>query len=84
VKFVIEGVKLRVSQGGHNVPEQDIIRRFERSRINFQMISNLSGYLLEFIAFILVNIIAFFQKDFLSQLITVSKNQQKILKGDDM
>ncbi len=38
VKFAIERVKLRVSQGGHNVPEQDIIRRFERSWINFQLI----------------------------------------------
>jgi len=38
VKFAIERVKLRVSQGGHNVPEQDIIRRFERSWINFQQI----------------------------------------------
>jgi predicted ABC-type ATPase len=34
VKFAIERVKLRVSRGGHNVPEQDIIRRFERSWIN--------------------------------------------------
>ena len=38
VKFAIERVKLRVFQGGHNVPEQDIIRRFERSWINFQQI----------------------------------------------
>ena len=36
VEFAIERVKLRVSLGGHNVPEQDIIRRFERSWINFQ------------------------------------------------
>jgi predicted ABC-type ATPase len=37
-EFAIERVKLRVSQGGHNVPEQDIIRRFERSWINFKQI----------------------------------------------
>jgi len=38
VEFAIERVKLRVSQGGHNVPEQDIMRRFERSWINFKQI----------------------------------------------
>jgi predicted ABC-type ATPase len=38
VEFAIERVKLRVSQGGHNVPEQDIVRRFERSWNNFQQI----------------------------------------------
>ncbi|MBC8183341.1 Zeta toxin family protein [candidate division KSB1 bacterium] len=38
VEFAIERVRLRVSQGGHNVPEHDIIRRFERSWINFQQI----------------------------------------------
>lgn len=38
VEFAIERVKLRVAQGGHNVPKQDIIRRFERSWINFQQI----------------------------------------------
>ena len=36
VEFAIERVKLRVSQGGHNIPENDIRRRFERSWINFQ------------------------------------------------
>jgi len=36
VEFAIERVKLRVAQGGHNVPKQEIIRRFERSWINFQ------------------------------------------------
>ncbi len=35
VEFAIERVKLRVAQGGHNVPEQDIRRRFERSWYNF-------------------------------------------------
>ncbi len=38
VEFAIERVTLRVSQGGHNVPEQDIVRRFERSWNNFQQI----------------------------------------------
>ena len=38
VTFAIERVKLRVSQGGHNIPEQDIMRRFERSWINFKQI----------------------------------------------
>lgn len=35
VEFAIERVKLRVAQGGHNVPEQDIRRRYERSWNNF-------------------------------------------------
>jgi len=35
VDIAIERVKLRVAQGGHNVLEQDIKRRFERSWINF-------------------------------------------------
>lgn len=35
VEFAIERVKLRVAQGGHNVPEPDIRRRFERSWSNF-------------------------------------------------
>jgi predicted ABC-type ATPase len=38
VEFEIERVKLRVAQGGRNVPEHDIIRRFERSWIYFQQI----------------------------------------------
>ena len=38
MEFAIERVKLRVFQGGHNVPEQDIMRRFERSWINFKQI----------------------------------------------
>jgi predicted ABC-type ATPase len=38
VEFAIERVKLRVSQGGHNVHEHDIMRRFGRSWINFQQI----------------------------------------------
>lgn len=38
VEFAIERVKFRVSQGGHNVPEKDMIRRFSRSWRNFQNI----------------------------------------------
>ncbi len=34
-EFAIERVKLRVALGGHNIPEQDIRRRFERSWENF-------------------------------------------------
>ena len=37
-EFAIERVKLRVSQGGHNVPKQDIRRRFKRSWANFNMV----------------------------------------------
>ena len=36
VEFAIERVKLRVTRGGHNVPEQVIRRRFERSLVNFE------------------------------------------------
>ena len=36
VDIAIERVKMRVKKGGHNVPEKDIRRRFERSWINFQ------------------------------------------------
>lgn len=35
VKMAIERVKFRVSQGGHNITEQDIVRRFDRSWKNF-------------------------------------------------
>lgn len=38
VEFAIERVKFRVTQGGHNVPQQDIIRRFKKSLENFQNI----------------------------------------------
>ncbi len=38
VDLAVERVKLRVSEGGHNVPISDINRRFERSWINFQKI----------------------------------------------
>lgn len=32
--FSIERVKMRVSQGGHNIPEEDILRRYSRSISN--------------------------------------------------
>ncbi len=35
VEFAIERVKLRMAQGGHNISEQDIRRRFEKSWHNF-------------------------------------------------
>ncbi len=38
VDFAIERVRLRVSQGGHNVPEDVIRRRYDRSWENFQNI----------------------------------------------
>jgi len=38
VDLAIERVKLRVSQGGHNVPENVIRRRYDRSWKNFQHI----------------------------------------------
>jgi len=38
VDLAIERIKLRVFQGGHNVPLEDVRRRFERSWINFQTI----------------------------------------------
>jgi predicted ABC-type ATPase len=36
VDIAIERVKLRVAQGGHDVPEKDIRRRFDRSWTNFE------------------------------------------------
>ncbi len=38
VELSIERVRLRVSQGGHDIPEQVIRRRYERSLKNFQRI----------------------------------------------
>lgn len=38
VEFAIERVKLRVSKGGHDVPEQDIRRRFDKSWQNFKTV----------------------------------------------
>ncbi len=36
VDLAIDRVKLRVSQGGHNIPIQDIKRRYHRSSFNFE------------------------------------------------
>ncbi len=36
VEMAIDRVRYRVEQGGHNIPEQDIRRRFERSQINLE------------------------------------------------
>jgi len=41
VDIALERVKLRVAQGGHDVPEIDIRRRFERSWNNFEKIHKL-------------------------------------------
>lgn len=38
VEIAIERVNMRFINGGHNVPENDIRRRFERSWVNFQKI----------------------------------------------
>src|SRR3989339_102421 len=38
VELAIERVKLRVSKGGHNIPEDVIRRRYERGWLNFQQI----------------------------------------------
>ena len=38
VELSIERVRLRVSQGGHDIPEHVIRRRYERSWTNFQRI----------------------------------------------
>ncbi|NIA08378.1 MAG: Zeta toxin family protein [Nitrospiraceae bacterium] len=38
VDLAIERVKVRVSEGGHNVPVEDIKRRFERSWLNFEQV----------------------------------------------
>jgi len=38
VDLAIERVRFRVSQGGHNIPEDIIRRRFEKSWKNFQEI----------------------------------------------
>ena len=38
VEMAIERVKLRVSQGGHNIPEKDIRRRYDRSKNNFEQV----------------------------------------------
>jgi predicted ABC-type ATPase len=38
VEMAIDRVKIRVAQGGHNVPEEDVRRRFERGWRNLQEI----------------------------------------------
>ena len=38
VEFAMARVKLRVSKGGHDVPEKDIRRRFVRSWDNFNLL----------------------------------------------
>lgn len=38
VKLALQRVAGRVRQGGHNVPSQDVIRRFARSWVNFEKI----------------------------------------------
>jgi len=37
-EIAIDRVRLRVSQGGHNVPEEDICRRFDRGWKNFRKV----------------------------------------------
>jgi len=34
-ELAVERVALRVRQGGHNIPATDVMRRFERSLVNF-------------------------------------------------
>lgn len=34
-KICIERIKVRVKKGGHNIPDEDVIRRFKRSKENF-------------------------------------------------
>ncbi len=31
----IERIKIRVAQGGHSVPDEDVVRRFHRSKMKF-------------------------------------------------
>ncbi|MFH2044041.1 MAG: zeta toxin family protein [Pseudomonadota bacterium] len=38
VEFALERVRLRVSRGGHDVPEETVRRRFERSWKNFNIL----------------------------------------------
>lgn len=38
VEMAIKRVELRVKQGGHNIPEQVIRRRFDRSKKNFEQV----------------------------------------------
>ena len=34
-QICIERIKVRVKKGGHNIPDQDVIRRYKRSKENF-------------------------------------------------
>ena len=34
-QICIERIKVRVKKGGHNIPDEDVIRRFQRSKNNF-------------------------------------------------
>lgn len=34
-RICIERIKVRVKNGGHNIPDEDVIRRYKRSRENF-------------------------------------------------
>ena len=43
-QICIERIKNRVSKGGHNVPNEDVIRRFFRSRQNFMFAKKLVSY----------------------------------------
>jgi predicted ABC-type ATPase len=36
VELAVERVRQRVAQGGHNIPEADIRRRFDRGLMNFR------------------------------------------------
>jgi len=39
--LALRRIASRVKQGGHNVPKADVIRRFDRSRMNFQNVYRL-------------------------------------------
>ncbi|MDR0516571.1 MAG: hypothetical protein LBH25_05945 [Fibromonadaceae bacterium] len=42
----IDRIKTRVSKGGHNIPDEDVIRRFFRSKDNFSdiKIRSINGF----------------------------------------
>jgi predicted ABC-type ATPase len=40
----IQRIRNRVSKGGHNVPDEDVIRRFFRSKQNFKALKNSVAY----------------------------------------
>ncbi|MCL2102320.1 MAG: zeta toxin family protein [Fibromonadales bacterium] len=43
-QICIDRIKNRVSKGGHDVPSEDVIRRFFRSRQNFMFVKKLVSY----------------------------------------